>query len=423
MPQLDPQLATALKQAKTVPQCFAFVAKGASEGKLLLARKSVPAREVADARKALGGGLIFRGRCGGDDGKLVFEVPKEPPSTLANQLRALIRREAGLTLPVEVRAASDLADEEAAADSGPTPGVPAAESAPPAAPAPDPAVRAALLKRLSALVGPFKEAVAGKSPHIARLHTLFPEVKRLLDQQDVPGATRSLDELEALLIQAAPAAVQPPTDRKAQALKRLNALAAAIKTALTGPEAARVKTLVGTANGLLKNNDFEKAGAVLDELEPLLAARSAPTAGTSPASPPSGESSVSLIVLQQSRLAWEAARKKAQGDMTRLQKAILEDFKGEPEFPYVQKAIARLERALEGFDDRLSDCLNEALNSPDPATREDLHREAVELLREYQQELAGSPQLAELDGNPFVPVSIHKTLSLALTVLESKLRT
>jgi hypothetical protein len=85
-------------------------------------------------------------------------------------------------------------------------------------------------------------------------------------------------------------------------------------------------------------------------------------------------------------------------------------------------SVARLDRALEAFDDRLSDCLDEALNSSDPAARQTLHHEAAELLHEYQKELAGSPQLAELDRNPFVAVSIHKTLSQALTVLESKLR-
>jgi hypothetical protein len=320
MPEIDTELAAALKQARKVPQRFVFVSKGANEGMLLLARKSVPTKEVSEARKKVGGGIIYRGRCGGDDGKLVFEVPKEPPATLANQLRNLIRRDAGLTLPVEVRVASDLADEEVEAQTEATPSADAAQ--------------AALLKRLSALVGPFKEAVAAKSPHVARLQTLFPEVMRLLDQKNVPGATRSLDELEKLLKQPTSPPAQPATDGKAEVLKRLNALTTAIKTALAGPDAGPVKTLVGTVNGLLKNNEFAEAGTALEELERLL---KAPSESPAPGPTPSGDGGVSLVVLQQSRLAWEAARKKAQGDLAKLRKAILDDFKDEPELPHVRK--------------------------------------------------------------------------------------
>ena len=53
-------------------------------------RTKVPAKEVNEAKAKLGGGLIWRGRCFGEDGALVFEVPKEPPSTLAPQLKKII---------------------------------------------------------------------------------------------------------------------------------------------------------------------------------------------------------------------------------------------------------------------------------------------------------------------------------------------
>jgi len=68
--KVDTKLAASLKQARQAPQRFAFVAKGAAEGKLLLGKKPVPAPAVAEARKEVGGGLVFRGRCLGEDGNL-----------------------------------------------------------------------------------------------------------------------------------------------------------------------------------------------------------------------------------------------------------------------------------------------------------------------------------------------------------------
>src|SRR5207249_4180182 len=101
------------KQAKTTPMRFAFIAKGPTEGRLLLAKKPVPAKEVADARKELGGGQVYRGRCRWEDGQLVFEFPKEPPAALANTIRTIIHRDAGLSVKVILRVAADLAAEEA----------------------------------------------------------------------------------------------------------------------------------------------------------------------------------------------------------------------------------------------------------------------------------------------------------------------
>ena len=45
---------------------FALVAKG-SEGKLLVDKKNISAKETADAKKECGGGTIYKGRCTGED--------------------------------------------------------------------------------------------------------------------------------------------------------------------------------------------------------------------------------------------------------------------------------------------------------------------------------------------------------------------
>jgi hypothetical protein len=92
------QLATALKQAKTRVY-FAFVAKSASQGALLVNKKKIPPKDVAQAKTELGGATVFQGRCFNEEGAMIFEVAKEPPGTLAAHLSSplrVLRKNAGV---------------------------------------------------------------------------------------------------------------------------------------------------------------------------------------------------------------------------------------------------------------------------------------------------------------------------------------
>ena len=95
MSEVDAKLAAALRQARTNSLAFVFVAKG-SEGKLLVDKNKVSLKDVADAKKACGGGTIYKGRCKGAESSLVFEVGKEVPGTLAALTRKIIKQDAGL---------------------------------------------------------------------------------------------------------------------------------------------------------------------------------------------------------------------------------------------------------------------------------------------------------------------------------------
>ena len=83
MPQVDSQLVANLKLVKTTPMRFAFVTNGPAEGRLLLAKMPpVPPKEIAEAKKQLGGGHVYLGRCRWENDQYVFELAKEPPGTL-----------------------------------------------------------------------------------------------------------------------------------------------------------------------------------------------------------------------------------------------------------------------------------------------------------------------------------------------------
>ncbi|HEX5273081.1 MAG TPA: hypothetical protein VFW33_21440 [Gemmataceae bacterium] len=322
--EIDKDLQATLKQAKAGrPMQFAFLGKGTG-GTLLAAKKIMPAT-IAEAKKEHGGSL-FRGRLVGEDGHLVFEVAKEPPPVLTAQLKRTIKEHAGLTWDVTVRVKGDAEEEpkEEASDTAPppppppgagreqvmarlqalTPRVKAALTGPNAArvqallgaangllknndftqadkvldeleplvatappPPPGADAKAAVMKRLGGLSAAIKAALAG--PNAARVQALFGAINGLMKNNDFTQAGKVLDELEPLVgAQGVPPS--PPTDAKAAVMKRLGALTAAIKAALTGPNAGRVQALFGAINGLMKNNDFAQAGKVLDELEPLV---------------------------------------------------------------------------------------------------------------------------------------------------------
>src|SRR5262249_13409131 len=144
---LDRDLAGALNQVKRRAMNFALVVKGPDEGTLIVSSKTIPTQKIDEAVKELGGGKRYKSRCSGDaKGQLVFETAKEPlPS--AKTLKAVIRRDAGLSLNVEVRTAADLTDDDDKDGADPS----AAKAA---------KDREAVLKRLKAL-----------APHVTRVLT------------------------------------------------------------------------------------------------------------------------------------------------------------------------------------------------------------------------------------------------------------
>ena len=306
MPDVDSKLASSLRQAKSKPMFFVLVAAG-TEGKLLVDKKKISAKEATDAKKECGGGIVYKGRCTGEEGKMIFEVSKEVPATLATLTKKIIKRETGLTFDVEYRLAANLAeddDETAPTADATTTAVPAAPPLPP-----DP-MAARFASRLKALM-PVLQKVEPVNPNAAgQAKTQIGAGNQAYRATDYVAANTALDRAEALLKEALTAPVTqsvPPSlqVQGAEVVKRLNALAGAIKTALTGPFAGSVQTLFTKVNGAVKNKEFASAGSLLDELETLL---------RQSASAPGG---LSVMKLGKARQEWiTTAPARGQGDQT-----------------------------------------------------------------------------------------------------------
>jgi hypothetical protein len=129
----DADLAAALKQAKSKPMFFAFIQKG-PDGKLIVARSKIASKQIADAKKEMGGGSPVTGKCfGAADGSMVFQVAKAAPA-LGAALKKVAQRDAGIAIKPDVQVAADADSEEdgaAPATAGAAGG--AQKSAPPAA--------------------------------------------------------------------------------------------------------------------------------------------------------------------------------------------------------------------------------------------------------------------------------------------------
>ena len=223
-----------------------------------------------------------------------------------------------------------------------------------------------------------------------------------------------------------PPATAGPT--RIEVLQRLNRLGGAVKAALKGPDAARVQALVVAANGLLKNDDAAQASRTLDELEPLLGGQGAAPAPAAAAD--EAGKKVSNVVFTQSRLVWDATRKKMQADLKALEQSIREtcrrwnddpDGDDEIDLGELEGGLKKLPALLEALDTRLIDKLDEALNAADADARQARHQEAKAIVAEYLAFVNGDRLLARIDDNGFLPSKVRANVQTALTTLAGKL--
>jgi hypothetical protein len=415
MPAADEKLAASLKQAKQTPMLFTFVAKSATEGKLLLSKKTVAPKEVTEAKTKLGGGAIFRGRCFGEEGKMVFAVPLPPPGTLEKQVKASIQRDTGLNLQVEVRVVEgmSLGDEEAPAD-------PKLAGAPPAA-----GDKAAVLKRLSALAGPFKSAIAQKGPDVPRMQTLFTDIKGLIEKQDFVRAGQVLDVLEPLVGQPQPPSPPPPPaapapDLASVWLSRRTQVSTDLKKALVNKvgDTKKFAQLFSQAAAFGDQKAYDKALAVLDQLQPLLQT----ALGQGPAAPPATPAQTTRkvgakVAYAQLRLAWDTAKKRVHAELQKLEQAILSEFQGSPAFAELEQKLRKLDTVLERFAEGLTDTLDDGLSAQTDEDRRKYNQQAAGIIAKYRAYVDSDPFIQQLEQNPFLPLTLRKTLGGTLAVL------
>lgn len=223
-----------------------------------------------------------------------------------------------------------------------------------------------------------------------------------------------------------PAVSSVPTADALDWARRLPRLRERLEAALRAqhPEATKLRALIAyAAEKAQQQRDHAAALVALDRIEGLLDAT--PLARTAMPEPPVAPGSARLlapaIVYTQTRLAWVATRAKVQAELKKLEAAILDRYKGQTVRPAVAKSVRQLDRVLRVFDESLNDKLDGALNASDPAEKQRWHAEARAEIERYQRFLATDPLVQELDGNPFMPVTVRSTLDKTLSTLAAKI--
>lgn len=172
------------------------------------------------------------------------------------------------------------------------------------------------------------------------------------------------------------------------------------------------------ANVQIKTNNLVYARATLTQLAQALQAAVREAAAnkqtTAPQPPGAG-----AVAYGKARLAWIAARKKIETDIDKLRQEIAATYQADGIAGELEQAYEkRVQPVLQTLDESLADKLDEAMNATDPAKRAQLVAEAKAIMQRYDQYLAGESLIADLDGNPFVPLAIRQTLTGTLAVLE-----
>jgi hypothetical protein len=466
---IDKDLTNALKVARGgKPMQFAFLPKG-SEGKLLVGKKIQP-KQIAETKSATGASSVFKGRCVGEDGTLVFYVAKEPPATLLGQLKKRLKDDAGLVFPVEIRVNTDAEAEPAEGEGEPTADAAAAPSAPespqadgaPAQPAGDtqaPAVSAAkvaVMKRLNALSPAIKEALKG--PQAAQVQPLFVTVGGLIKKEDYQQADQVLDQLEPLLAQSAavpvapaqPAApesaVQPatPAERamppqdplEEEWIRRVTALEPRVQDARKKRAGeAKWMSLFMAAQDVGSEGDLAKALAMLDSLEGRLNAppsvskssgpEATPATATASQSQPKdagAANGISVMKLGKARHEWNDARIHAIGEIRRLQEILQEVYEGNQA---VQSALSaahqRLDSMIATMNEELGNQLDKVLNA-NADERPTQTSTAKTLLGRFLHFVESDEVLSVIDRNEYAPdMEVAKPLQAKLQQIAAAL--
>lgn len=278
-------LEQALRQCKGKKMYFAFIPKGA-EGQLIVSKKKVPEKDVAAARKEIGGGNPVRGKCFGPVADLVFQVAKEQPGTFKNALKLVAKRETGLTIVPNVQVAVDAETEEQ--ETGETETTETGTSTTGTStttdttsgseqsgdPQSNEQAKSDVMKRLAAITTAFKDAIAANGPDVGQLNTLMTSFKDLLTKKSYGLAAKVLDVLEPLITKAkALWEQQKVVAKKAEVSKKITELEkdknAAHITAKTTE--ARTKVTEAAKKGEAPNTDFAGALSGLDIVEKSLA--------------------------------------------------------------------------------------------------------------------------------------------------------
>ena len=330
---------------------------------------------------------------------------------------------------------------------------------------------AAFTARLTALMPKVKEAITAAGPQALDIKLKVSEAGVYARKRDFEQANALLDEADKLLAQGSggSSGPGPDVDRAKAFNARLAAMQGAIKTAMAGPLAAELKSLVAAITAA--KNDLDKGDEALDAIEALLERGPAPTTGGDEAAwsrhleaiearynevlagkpaeaqklratmafateqaeagqhgravaalnrlkdmletaaqggPETGAPAKGVVAYRSALLAFKGAFTAVQSQLQALKSAIPARLPDEAEL------AEELEGELQAFNEELQDAVDAAMS----AAKDDqapVTKVLADTLAAYQEEIARHELIRHVDSNPFgVKVAVAQTLGDAL---------
>jgi len=201
---------------------------------------------------------------------------------------------------------------------------------------------------------------------------------------------------------------------------RLKALLPLIVAAAQSPAGQQAKLLASEAGMFARKKDYAQANGLMAQAEALLSATSPP--GAAPLAQPQAKPGGANVAFMQSRLAWDKTRKLVQAELRKVEAAILDGCKDEPDFAIIAGNSKLIHMPLKVLDERLIDKLDELLVAPTAEERQALQAEAGKIVDEYASYVKTDKTLQMIADNGFVEVAIMSALNACLAVLTKQLK-
>lgn len=160
--------------------------------------------------------------------------------------------------------------------------------------------------------------------------------------------------------------------------------------------------------------DYKAALTIAKKLKPALEEAAKGGSGT--------EVPKDVVAFQKSRVLWVDTRNKMKTEMKKLEAAIAQVCKDDPDLAPVVAEVNELSKRLEVFDGRLEDVLDRITNTPEGDQRTQLKKEAIAAIKDYQTAL-GEPFFSEVDSdNGFVNVQVASSATKSLNSIAKVLQ-
>jgi hypothetical protein len=122
--------------------------------------------------------------------------------------------------------------------------------------------------------------------------------------------------------------------------------------------------------------------------------------------------------IAKAKTAWNATLQKVEGDLGKLHNAFGGAFKGHDQEQEISKAFkSKVDGVLQSFDKELSEVLESVNKARGRREREEMVKRAHAILAQHRQRVTSDQTIVQIDANPFVSLSIGKTMSTTIDAL------